>query len=89
MTAKVEIYATSFCRHCVAARELLDSRKIKYTEYLLDLYPLEKYIMIERCGQRSVPQIFVNGRHIGGHAELVALASGSDLDRLLAEPSAH
>jgi glutaredoxin 3 len=85
MAAIVEIYATSFCRHCVAARELLGSRKIEFTEYLLDLYPLEKNIMIKRCGQRSVPQIFIHDRHIGGHAELIALASGPDLDKLLAE----
>jgi len=88
MAAKVEIYATSFCRHCVAARELLNSKKVEYTEYLLDLYPLEKYSMTERCGQRSVPQIFINDRHIGGQVELAAMAASKELDELLAESSA-
>jgi len=42
MMAKVEIYGTSFCRHCLAARQLLDSKQIDYTEYLIDLMPLER-----------------------------------------------
>lgn len=79
------MYATSYCRHSVAAREFLKSRNIPFTEYLLDLYPLEKYAMIQRCGQKSVPQIFINGRHIGGQTELAALAASSELDKLLAE----
>lgn len=87
MPAKVEMYATSYCRHCVAAREFLESRNIEFTEHLLDLYPLEKNVMIERCGQKRVPQIFINGRHIGGNDELAALAESSELDKLLAESS--
>jgi glutaredoxin 3 len=83
MTAKVEIYATSSCRHCVAARELLDSLNVEYAERRLDLLPLERDEMIRRCGLKSVPQIFINGVHIGGHEELLAMKSRGDLDRLL------
>lgn len=84
MTAKVEMYATSFCRHCMDAREYLQSRGIEYEEYLLDLMPLEKDVMIKRCGQKRIPQIFINDQHIGGLSDLKALDSSGDLDKLLA-----
>jgi len=60
MAAKVEIYGTSFCRHCLAARELLDSKDIEYTEYLIDLMPLERDAMLRRCKRKKVPQILIN-----------------------------
>ena len=85
MTARVEIYATSFCRHCVATREFLDRKQIEYTEYLLDLMPLERDTMIRRCNQQSVPQIFINDRHIGGFDELLQLDSRAELDRMIRE----
>jgi glutaredoxin 3 len=83
MTAKVEIYATSFCRHCMDARGFLQAKGIEYEEYLLDLMPLEKDVMIERCGQKSIPQIFINGQHIGGLTDLRELDSSGKLDKLL------
>jgi glutaredoxin 3 len=83
MTAKVEIYATSFCRHCMDARDFLQAKGVEYEEYLLDLMPLEKDAMIERCGQKSIPQIFINGQHIGGLTELRELDSSGKLDKLL------
>jgi len=83
MTAKVEIYATSFCRHCMDAREFLQAKGIEYEEYLLDLMPLEKDVMIARCGQKSIPQIFINGQHIGGLTDLKELDSSGKLDKLL------
>ena len=83
MTAKVEIYATSFCRHCMDAREFLQAKGVEYEEYLLDPMPLEKDAMIERCGQKSIPQIFINGQHIGGLTDLRELDSSGKLDELL------
>ena len=83
MTAKVEIYATSFCSHCMDARDFLQAKGVEYEEYLLDLMPLEKDVMIERCGQKSIPQIFINGQHIGGLTELRELDSSGKLDKLL------
>ncbi len=83
MTAKVEMYATSFCRHCMDARDFLQAKGIEYEEYLLDLMPLEKNVMIERCGQKSIPQIFINGQHIGGLSDLRELYSSGELDKLL------
>ena len=83
MTAKVEIYGTSFCRHCLAARHLLDSRQIEYTEYLIDLMPLERTEMLRRCGRKKVPQILINNVPIGGDEDLMALNASGGLDRLL------
>ena len=83
MTAQVEIYGTSFCRHCLAARKLLDARKINYTEYLIDLMPLERAKMLRRCGRKKVPQILINSVPIGGDEDLMALDASGELDRLL------
>ena len=83
MTAKVEMYATSFCRHCMDAREFMHAKGIDFEEYLLDLMPLEKNAMIERCGQKSVPQIFINSQYIGGLSDLIMLDSSGKLDKLL------
>lgn len=79
MAAKVEIYGTSFCRHCLAARQLLDSREIEYTEYLIDLMPLERNEMLRRCGRKKVPQILINDIPIGGDEELHALDASGEL----------
>ncbi len=83
MTVRVEIYATSYCRHCMDARELLQSKGIEYDEYLLDLMPLEKDTMIKRCGQKSVPQIFIDGVHVGGLSEFRVLNESDKLNELL------
>ena len=83
MSAKVEIYGTSFCRHCLAARELLDSRNIEYTEYLIDLMPLEREQMLRRCGRKKVPQILIDDKPIGGDEELYALGASGELAQLL------
>lgn len=84
MSAKVEVYGTSFCRHCVAARELLDSKGVEYDDYLLDLMPLERDNMIRRCGIKKVPQVFINDVHIGDDEALIALEDAGALDSLLA-----
>ena len=83
MTAKVEIYGTSFCRHCHAARRLLDSKRIEYTDYLIDLMPLERDQMLRRCGRKKVPQILINDVAIGGDEELHELDASGELARLL------
>ena len=77
------MYATSFCRHCMDAREFLQAKGIDYEEYLLDLMPLEKEVMIKRCNQKSLPQIFINNHHIGGLSDLKMLDSSGELNRLL------
>jgi len=83
MRAKVEIYGTSFCRHCLAARALLDSKQIDYTEYLVDLMPLERGEMLRRCGRKKVPQILIDSVPVGGDEDLMLLDESGELDRLL------
>jgi glutaredoxin 3 len=67
----------------VDARELLQNLGVEYEEYLLDLMPHEKDVMIERSGHTSVPQIFINDQHIGGMDALKILDSSGKLDKLL------
>lgn len=85
MSARVEMYATSFCRHCMDAREFLQAKGIDYEEYLLDLMPLEKDVMLQRCGQKSLPQIFIDDKHIGGLSDLRELDTNGQLDALLGD----
>jgi glutaredoxin 3 len=83
MTAKVEIYGTSNCRKCVDVRALLDGKNVEYSDYLIDLMPLEKDEMIRRSGLKYYPQIFINEKHIGGIEELLILDASGELDKLL------
>lgn len=82
-TATVEIYGTSSCRKCTSVRELLDKRDVEYTDYLIDLMPLEKDAMIRRTGLKYYPQVFINDEHVGGEAEMMQLAMDGGLDKLL------
>ncbi len=83
MTAKVEIYGTSNCKKCVDLRALLDGKNVEYSDYLIDLMPLEKDEMIRRSGLKYYPQIFINEKHIGGNEELLILDASGELDKLL------
>jgi len=81
----VEIYAKTFCGYCFRAKRLLDSKGIEYDEHEVIFGGPEKQEMIERSGGRTtVPQIFIDGRHIGGWDELIELESQGKLDELLA-----
>lgn len=83
--AKVEIYTKTFCGFCIRAKRLLDMKKVDYQEYSVDLGGAKKAEMVQRAGGRmTVPQIFVDGRHIGGCHELMALEQQGRLDELLA-----
>ena len=83
--AKVEIYTKTFCGFCTRAKRLLDMKKVNYDEYSGDLGGAKKAEMVQRAGGRTtVPQIFVEGRHIGGCDELMALEQQGKLDELLA-----
>lgn len=82
MSATVELFTTSYCRHCVAARQLLEQWGIPFSEYRLDLLPLERERMHRLCGETSVPQVFVNGVHVGGNEALMAMEANGGLARL-------
>ena len=81
---KIEIYTTMFCPFCVQAKQLLDSKQVMYDEIdVTARLSLRKTMTRRANGRTSVPQIFINGQHIGGCNELVALQQSGQLDRLL------
>jgi glutaredoxin 3 len=83
--AKVEIYSKTFCGYCWRARSLLESKGIAFEEYVIDGGGPKREEMIERAGGRTtVPQIFIDGRHIGGFSDLHALERDGKLSDLLA-----
>jgi glutaredoxin 3 len=83
--AKVEIYTKMMCGFCVRAKKLLEMKKVTFEEYQVDFGGPRKVEMVERAGGRmTVPQIFINGRHVGGCDDLMALEQQGKLDELLA-----
>ena len=84
---EVIMYSTAVCPYCVAAKNFLKSRGLGYSEVRIDTDPEQRKLMMERTRRSSVPQIFINGTHVGGYEELVALDRAGGLD-LLKEPQA-
>ena len=86
--AKVEIYTTSWCPYCHAAKALLEDKDVPFIEIGV-AEPEMRAAMIQRAhGRRTVPQIFIDGRHIGGYDDLAALDRRGQLDPLLADRAA-
>ena len=82
--ATVEIYSKMFCSYCVRAKRLLESKQIRFIEYGIDTEPGMRQEMIHRAnGRTTVPQIFIDGVHIGGCSELMTLESDGKLNALL------
>ena len=81
---KVEIYTTHWCPYCHAAKALLEDKHVPYSE--LDVEgPEGRAEMIQRAhGRRTVPQIFIGNRHVGGYDDMAALERRGQLDPLLA-----
>jgi glutaredoxin 3 len=84
--AKIEIYTSPFCGYCARAKALLDSKGASYDEMDVMMDDKKRSEMRERSKRTTVPQIFINGAHIGGSDELAALESQGKLDPLLAQP---
>ncbi len=83
--AKVEIYTKSTCGFCARAKRLLDMKKVDYDEYDVDFGGPKKVEMVDRAkGRSTVPQIFIDGRHVGGCDDLMSLEQQGKLDTLLA-----
>lgn len=84
--AKVELYSTAQCPYCVRAKMLLDAKGIDYEEIQVDKDPVARDIMVKRSGgKRTVPQIFINERSMGGFDDLWQLEQSGQLDDLLNE----
>lgn len=84
---EVLIYTRVLCGYCAAARDLLQSKGIEYTELDATLNSKLRKEMAERAGQRTFPQIFVGEQHVGGYDALAALDDAGELDLLLAGES--
>lgn len=82
--AKVEIYSSPFCGYCHAAKRLLSSKGIDFIEIDVIQHPERRAEMVQRAnGGRTVPQIFIDGRHVGGCDDIHALDRRGGLDPLL------
>ena len=80
----VTMFTTGWCPFCARARALLERRGISWSEIDLESEPARRAEMIERSGgRRTVPQIFIGDRHIGGSDELRELDAAGQLDALL------
>lgn len=81
---KIEIYTTMLCPYCVAAKRLLGKKGVAFTEINVTLRPGLRDEMTKRAGGRhTVPQIFVDGGHVGDFDDLVDLDQAGELDPLL------
>ena len=82
--AKVEIYTKAFCPYCARAMALLTSKNVNIEEIDITMNSALGSTMITRAnGHRTVPQIFIDGQHIGGSDDLAALEARGGLDLLL------
>ncbi len=80
---EIIIYSTLICPYCNAAKHLLRSKGLEYQEIRVDLDRQQRQIMMEKSGRTSVPQIFINKKHVGGFDDLNALNRSGGLDQLL------
>ena len=79
--AEVELYTTMYCPYCSRARALLQRKGVAYVDIDIAEEPARRDEMIGRAqGRSTVPQIFINGEHIGGYDDLAALDRAGELD---------
>ena len=82
--AKIEVYSGDFCPYCVRAKSLLKKRGLSFAEYNVQQEPDKRAEMMKRSiGGRSIPQIFINDKHVGGCDDLYAIDKKGQLDALI------
>ena len=81
------MYATATCPYCMRARRLLERKGVSFQEIRVDLEPSRWGEMEERSQRNTVPQIFIDGRSIGGFDDLAELDFDGELDELLGLPA--
>ncbi|BAH83475.1 glutaredoxin 3 [Candidatus Ishikawella capsulata] len=79
----IEMYTTMTCPYCDKAKDLLKKKKVEFKEIRIDTDSGKRKEMIRRSGRTSVPQIFINSKHIGGCDDLYELDARAELDPLL------
>lgn len=83
--AKVEIYMKATCPYCIRAKTLLEQKGVEPEEIAVDFGGDKRQEMVSRAnGRMTVPQIFINGKHVGGCDDLFELEDAGRLDELLA-----
>ena len=82
--ARVEIYTKFMCPYCARAKSLLQTKGVEYDEYEISMDSAKRQEMMQRSnGRHTVPQIFIDGRHVGGSDDLAELERSGRLDPLL------
>jgi len=82
--SNVTMYCTAVCPYCIRAEMLLKQRGVAEIEKIrIDSNPEQRAVMMERTGRRTVPQIYINGTHVGGYDDLAALDRANGLIPLL------
>lgn len=85
--ARILMYSTGVCPYCLMAERLLRAKGVAEIEKVrVDLDPQRRQEMMDRTGRRTVPQIYVGDKHVGGYDDLAALDRAGGLDPLLAAP---
>ncbi len=79
----ITLYVAGWCPYCQRAKQLLTQKGLVFSEIDVDDDPAFRAQMTERSGRRTVPQIFIGERHVGGCDDLFALDGSGELDRLL------
>jgi len=83
-TSEVVMYSTTWCGYCQRARGLLERKGVEVREIKVDEDPSQREVMVQKSGgRRTVPQIFIGERHVGGYDDLAALERAGELDKLL------
>jgi glutaredoxin 3 len=83
----ITLYVTGWCPYCQRAKSLLDSKQLVFSEINVDEDPKLRQEMTARSGRRTVPQIFIGERHVGGCDDLLALEASGELDQLVSNIS--
>ena len=84
-SAEVVIYRTARCGYCERVHHLLESKGVAFKEVDVSDDPGKRKWLLDVTRQRSVPQVFINGKPVGGFDDLARLNRSGELDRLLAE----
>jgi glutaredoxin 3 len=81
--ADVQVYVTTYCPYCVRAKSLLTRKGVAFTEIDVTEDAAKRAWLVDATGRRTVPQIFIDGRAVGGSDDLHALERTGELDRML------
>lgn len=84
LPAGVHLFTKPTCPHCLKAKRLLQEKGVEYSEHYVDTPEAIKAMLHHSGGRNTVPQIFINGKHIGGNDDLQALNASGGLDPALA-----